>query len=258
MMRCPRLDRRAAVGGSLLMLCFGLQGCDLPHIEGYFPIGSLDVETHKVANWRQKEEVYIKYSYKSPANGVLKFNSCMDHQVTAMNVCGGHGFCAPFDRMNIVKPYFFCKCDLGWAGPECTTKQKSQTIAWLLSLFLGPFGVDQLYLDWTFWFMMKLLGLFVGVMLSLLGFEQCGIMLVLSYWFSDIVHIGSAPVRAVDAKVAADLPRWAFAVFTMLFFAFLGFGLGVRSVYFNVKLRRRFDDHQKYYGSTQSFNHRAV
>jgi len=254
-----RPDGRLAFAGCLIaLLSVFLEGCDLPHIEGYFPIATMDVDVHKVALWRQKEELYVKYSYKSPSTGHVKFNSCMDNEVLAQNVCGGHGFCSPFDRHNIVKPVFFCRCDLGWAGPECSTKQKSQTVAWLLSLFLGPFGIDQLYLDWTFWFAMKLLGLFSGLMLSALSFEKCGTLLILSYWFTDIVHIGSAAVRARDAKVAADLPRWAFAVFTLLFFAFLGFGLGVRSVYFKVKLKRRLDDHEKFYGSMHSFNHKVV
>merc|ERR550537_1078247 len=105
---------------------------------------------------------------------------------------------------------------------------------------------------------MKLLGAVVGLLLSLLNFTRCGQLLVLVYWFCDIVHIGSAPVRAHDAKVAADLPRWAFAVFTLLYFAFIGFGMGVCSVYWKVKLKRRLDDHQRYYGSGAAFNHKII
>lgn len=218
----------------------------------------MDVETHTVANWRTKEEMYVKFSYKNPSTGQIRFNSCMDPQMNAQHVCNGHGFCAPFDRNNIVKPTFFCKCDLGWAGPECSVKQKSQTIAWLLSLVFGPFGADQAYLEWPFWTGMKILGLFCGAMLSALGFQRCGILLILVYWFCDIVHIGSAPVRAANAKVAADLPRWAFAVFTLLYFAFIGFGMGVCSVYWKVKFKRRMDDHEKNYRSTESFNQKII
>jgi len=252
-----RWMRHGAVAAFLAMLSLGLQGCDLPHIEGYFPIGTMDVPMHKVAKWRQKEELFLKFSYKAP-DGKQKFNSCMDKNVTAQSVCSGHGYCAPFDRNNIVKPVFFCRCDMGWAGPECNVKQKSQAMAWLLSLLLGPIGADQFYLGWTFWMAMKLLGFFLGFMLSVLGFSRCGILLVLVYWFCDIVHIGSAPVRAIDAKVAADLPRWAFAVFTLLYFAFIGFGMGVCSVYWKVKYKRRMDDHAKFYGSTIPFNQKVI
>jgi len=244
--------------GTLVAVSLSLQGCDLPHIEGYFPIATMDVPTHKVAAWRQQEEVYTKFSYKDPATGAMKFNSCMNQQVSAQHVCNGHGYCAPFDRNNIVKPNFFCKCDLYWAGPECSVKQKSQTTAWLLALVLGPIGADQMYLGWPFWVSVKLFGGFCGFMLSMLGFTRCGILLVLCYWFTDIVHIGSAPVRAHDAKLAGDLPRWAFAVFTLLYFAFIGFGMGVCSVYYKVKFKRRMSDHEKFYGSTSNFNHKVI
>jgi TM2 domain-containing membrane protein YozV len=182
----------------------------------------------------------------------------MDNTMNALNVCGGKGFCEPFDRNDIVNPVFFCRCEPGWTGPECATKQKSQTVAWLLSLLFGPVGADQFYLQWTLWGGLKCFGLFVAFMLSALGFARVGILLVLGYWFSDIVKIGSAPVRAIDGKVAADLPRWAFAAFTLLYFAFIGFAMGVCSVYFKVKHKRRMDDHQRYYGSLQSFNHKVV
>jgi TM2 domain-containing membrane protein YozV len=204
---------------------------------------------HKVPFWRKEKEVYIKYSYKNPS-GQQKFNSCMDPTMNALNVCNGNGFCKPFDRNDIVNPIFFCRCEPGWTGPECTTKQKSQTIAWLLSLLLGFIGADQFYLGWSFWTLMKALGFFVGFMLSTLGFSRVGILLVLSYWFSDIVHIGSAPVRSFEGKVAADLPRWAFAAFTLLYFAFIGFAMGVCSVYFTVKEKRALADQKRYYGST--------
>lgn len=250
--RYCRLNRLTAVGASLVVLSLGLEGCDLPRVEGYFPIGSFDVTMHKVAFWRMQEEIYMKYSYKNPATGQPAFNSCMDAAMNALNVCNGHGWCAPFDKNNIVSPAFFCRCDMGWAGPECNIKQKSQTVAWLLSLVLGPIGADQYYLDWNFGVMMKLTGLTIGLMLVALGFARCGILLVLTYWFTDIVHIGSAPVRARDAKVAGDLPRWAFAVFTLLYFAFLGFAMGVCAVYWKVKAKRRMWDASRngsYYGS---------
>lgn len=216
-------------------------------MEGYFPIGSLDVPTHKVAYWRQAPEIFLKASYKNPSTGEVRFNSCMDPEMSAQAVCNGHGYCSPFDRNNIVKPLFFCKCDLYWAGPECEEKQKSQTTAWLLSLLFGFVGADQGYLGWYFWAFMKVVGFTVGVLVAALGFPRPAALIVLSYWFSDIVKIGSAPVRAANAKVAADLPRWAFAIFTLLYFAFIGFGMGVCSVYWKVKHKRRKADHEAYY-----------
>merc|ERR1719440_2451017 len=48
----------------LVAIATALQGCDLPHVEGYFAIGSVDVPTHKVAKWRQETDIYLKYSYQ--------------------------------------------------------------------------------------------------------------------------------------------------------------------------------------------------
>lgn len=230
----------------------GLQGCDLPKVEGYFNIFSLDIATHEVPYWRQEVDVYEKASYTDAATGEKKFNSCMDPNIDPQTVCGEHGYCSPFDRNNIVTPMFFCKCYEGWAGAECEVPQKSQTYAWLLSLIVGFLGVDELYLGWMKWFILKILGCVIAILFSLVGFPRPGIMFVLLFWFFDIVRIGSAPVRAVDAKVAADLPRWAFATFTMLYFAFVGFGLGINTVYWRVKFKRRMDDHRKHYGSMSS------
>merc|ERR1719198_683200 len=113
-----------------------------PRIEGYIPLG-LDVNNiaiHKVALWRQQQDIYQKFSYRSPKTGIVSFNSCMDKDVSAQEVCNSHGVCAPFDRLSVVSPVFFCKCDMGWAGPECTIRQKSQSVAWLLSLLFGWSG----------------------------------------------------------------------------------------------------------------------
>jgi hypothetical protein len=247
----------AGIAVCLLSLSLTLQGCDLPLVEGYLPMFTVSTNFHKVPYWRQQQEVYVKYSYKNPS-GKQKFNSCMDPTMNALNVCNGKGFCQPIDRNDIVNPIFFCRCDPGWSGPECTTKQKSQTIVWLLSLMFGFIGADQYYLGWTFWTFMKAMGFFVGLMLSSLGFSRVGIMLVLTYWFTDIVHFGSAPARSIEGKLAADLPRWAFAAFTLLYFAFIGFAMGVCSVYFKVKEKRRMDDHKKFYGSMHTFNHKIV
>jgi len=232
----------------LLAVSISLQGCimmgnDLPHIEGYVPImpGS-DMAIHKVAKWRQKTDSYITHSFKDPATGKVRFNSCMDKHISAQNVCNSHGICAPFERTNIVSPTFFCRCDSGWAGSECTIKQKSQLVAWLLSMSLGFVGADQYYLETTLPLILKVLGFFIGSMVSALGWRHVGLTIVMSYWFYDIVRIGSSPVHARHAKVAADLPHWAFAVFTLLFFAFLGLSMGVCKVYWRIKeKRRRYD-----------------
>jgi len=172
----------------------------------------------------------------------------MDADVSAQDVCSGRGVCSAFDRQDVTNPLFFCKCDMGWAGPECTIQQKSQTIAWLLSLSLGFCGADQYYLQLTVPFAAKLFGLFTGTMLSAVDMPHIGVTVVLSYWLYDIVNIGSGPVRARDAKVAADLPHWAFATFTIVYFAFIGFVLAICKVYWKIKDKRRRADFETYYG----------
>jgi hypothetical protein len=221
----------------------------LPRIEGYIPSG-LDADNiaiHKVALWRQQQDFYQKFSYKNPKTGVVSFNSCMDNDISAQEVCSSHGVCAPFDQLSVVNPVFFCKCDMGWAGPECTIQQKSQAVAWLLSLLFGWSGVDEYYLGWIYLTIFKILGLFFSFMLSALGFTHLGVATMLSYWLYDIVRIGSAPTRSVEAKVAADLPHWAFVCLTMLFFAFIAFVMGICKVFWHVREKRLKSDLETYY-----------
>lgn len=231
----------------------------LPHIQGYFPVvpDSNSMAIHKVAYWRQKPDAYIKNSYKNPKTGKVSFNSCMDKDVSAQDVCSSNGICAPFDKYN-VHPVFYCQCYLRWAGIECSIPRKSQLIAWLLSLFLGIFGADQYYLQQYFWCGMKILGLFTGCMLSALGAPHIGVILVLSYWLYDIVYIGSAPCQAREAKVAADLPHWTFVCWTIVFFAFIAFVMGVSKVYWKVKEKRRMADNENFYSACDAYTGKAV
>lgn len=222
---------------------------NLPHVDGYFPF-ALDPSTvavHKVAMWRQKIDYFTKNSYKNAKNGKVSFNSCMDKDVSAQDVCSSRGICQPFDKTDVVSPTFFCKCYLGWAGPECTIKQKSQTTAWMYSLFLGFTGADEYYLGENFWCGLKIFGLVTGFLLYVLDFPHIGVILVLSYWLYDIVRIGSAPVATSDAKVAADLPHWAFTCWTLVFFSFVAFCMGISKVYWAVKYKRRSADMKNFY-----------
>jgi len=258
-----------------------LQGCfdmDLALVEGYFPLmpgqkmelpgqptipGIPTGATHKVALWRQFEDAYSANSYIVPnsksatkPSGISAFNSCHDPRVTSQDVCGTHGVCAPWDRDEVTHPVFFCKCDLGYAGPECTIKAKSQTTAWLYSLLFGWCGMDEYYLEFNVAFALKLLGLFLGLMLYLLDWTHISMALILSYWFYDIVRIGSGPVHTrglIKHKVAADLPHWAFAFSTMLFFAFLGICMGICKIYWKIKDKRRKADLEINYNACNEY-----
>jgi len=228
---------------------------NLPHVDGYFPF-ALDpstVATHTVAMWRQETDYYTKFSYKNPKTGKVSFNSCMDKEVSAQDVCSSRGICMPFDKTDAVNPTFFCKCYVGWAGPECSIKQKSQTTAWLYSLFLGFVGADEYYLEETFWCGLKLFGLATGSLLYWMDWPHIGVILVLSYWLYDIVRLGSAAVHTKDAKVAADLPHWAFTCWTLVFFAFVAFCMGISKVYWAVKAKRRKADMSNFYFACDAY-----
>jgi len=228
---------------------------DLPHMEGYFPIAGPSspdsMGQHSVALWRQKPDYFTQLAHKSPKTGEMVVNSCHDKDVSVQDVCSSRGTCAPWDQQNIVSPIFFCKCDFGYAGPECRLTQKSQTTAWFLSCVGGWFGADEYYLEQRKFLLFKLIGLFFGGTLMACGANHVGQVLILSYWLYDIVRIGSGPVQSgsghTAAKVAADLPHWGFACFTVIFFGFFAFFLGVWRIYWKINEKRRKADNNKYY-----------
>jgi len=250
-----------------LMTSMSLQGCfdmDLAHVEGYFPFmpGS-NLAIHKVSVWRQFEDAYSANSYIVPNSksatkplGTSAFNSCRDKGVSSQNVCGTHGVCAPFDKTEVTHPVFFCKCDLGWAGNECTIQAKSQRTAWLLSLLFGWLGLDEYYLEFNVGFVLKVFGLTMGLSCYLLEYTHIGMLIVLSYWFFDIVRIGSGAVHThgfPKHKVAADLPHWAFAFSTILFFAFIGLCIGICKTYWKIKAKRRTNDLEINYNACDQY-----
>jgi len=240
----------ARVARVVFLAAWATVRCDLPRVQGYLPIGSFDADdmgTHKVAFWRQQPDYLETLSHKNTKTGEHIFNSCMARDMTAQEVCNGRGSCAPWSKQNPATPVFFCRCDLGWAGPECSIKQKSQTAAWMLSCLLGFAGVDEYYLGNIIDCCFKVLGLCIGLMLVALGFNRVGYMFILGYWLFDIARIGSGAVRAHDAMVAADLPHWAFACFTIVYFAFIAFLMGVCKVYMKITERRRHACLSKFY-----------
>ncbi|CAK0823911.1 unnamed protein product, partial [Prorocentrum cordatum] len=72
--------------------------------------------------------------------------------------------------------------------------------------------------------------------------ETVVVMLIYCPWLYDIVRIGSAPVNTVQCPLAADLPRWAFTSFTVMWVAFQALIHGIVNMYSSVLgKRRRFD-----------------
>mmetsp|Transcript_48415 Transcript_48415/g.85290 ORF Transcript_48415/g.85290 Transcript_48415/m.85290 type:complete len:317 (+) Transcript_48415:6-956(+) len=239
-----RLWQDASRGAAVAVLAgisILMQGCEVPRTTGFVDISN-GVSTHKVAFWRQKPEYYARFSYVEKSTNETAFNSCMDMTVSNLEVCSGRGHCELFNRKDITNPVFYCHCNTGWIDPECKTKQKSQAVAWLVSLSLGPLGLDEFYLGHSSWGALKLMLTIIAFFVHYLGSSRPACAAVIFAWFNDVVRIGSAPVRASDFKVAADLPRWAFSVFTMLFFAFVGFALGVTTLFYQVRQRRSLAD----------------
>ncbi|CAE8641228.1 unnamed protein product, partial [Polarella glacialis] len=135
---------------------------------------------------------------------------------------------------------FFCKCDSGWADPECRTKRKSQITTYGLTIFAGFLGADLFYLGY-FW-----TGLFkLVITLCAAGLWSCfsGSALILgapsiAWWMYDIIRVGAAPVYASDYRVNTDLPHWVFMLSVMLIFGTAGFLYSLESyVLFRKKKR---------------------
>lgn len=243
----------AAVAAAALVAT-SLQGCDVPHVAGYMIATNFDIKTHKVAEWRTRQNYWDFYSYQDPDTGEERFNSCMDTTLSVLEVCSGHGICAPFDPSEVEHPVLFCKCADEWGGVECRTKRKRQSIAWFISLLFGPLALDELYLGMQTEALSKLLITIAGCGIAASNFGA-GCALVGASWLFDVVRIGTGPVLTKTYRVQEDLPRISFAIFTILYFSFLAFLVAVASMYWTViKRRRHYDQMLSYtsYGSVKN------
>jgi len=189
--------RRIVWMGSLLVVLVSMQGCNY------------EVPVHHVGNWRGEPDYLISYEFVPPGGTVrdARLNSCSLSRLSQTLQCSGRGVCKSWDMQQLSNTQAFCTCDRDWADPECRTKRKSQLAAYLLSIFFGPFGVDQFYL----------------------GFPRTGIMKLLTlggfgvWWVVDIFRIGSAPIHAHNFRVANDLPHWGFVVSAVFLCILVGF-----------------------------------
>mmetsp|Transcript_94696 Transcript_94696/g.171003 ORF Transcript_94696/g.171003 Transcript_94696/m.171003 type:complete len:563 (+) Transcript_94696:128-1816(+) len=242
-----RSSRRASSGGLpnwvlmvVLAVCtVSLQGC------------SIAVPSHKKPNWRAKSDYLVKYEYVPPGQLATdaSLNSCNAKVASGVLQCSGRGECIPFSKLplsmvtsnhSVQHSAFFCKCDSGWADPECRTKRKSQITTYGLTIFAGFLGADLFYLGY-FW-----TGLFkLVITLCAAGLWSCfsGSALILgapsiAWWMYDIIRVGSAPVYASDYRVNTDLPHWVFMLSVMLIFGTAGFLYSLESyVLFRKKKR---------------------
>lgn len=193
--------------GALAAVALSLQGC-----------GAKD--WHDVGFWRQKSNYIVANEFKSPFNNDLILNSCADEAVPVNLKCSGRGNCRtwrPVSTMFTKTPRLsFCECDTNYAGPECTMTRKSHLTAYLLSIFLGVFGVDQFYLGYYSYG--------VGKLLTLGG---AGL-----WYVYDLVRIGSSPVYAKgNYRCADDLPHWAWLLTIVSFMLFIGFSIAIYCIY---------------------------
>lgn len=205
--RAPRLSTsKAAAAALLVVLAVFLQGCDY------------SIPVHKVAEWRKAMNYLISFEYipagQPPTSAVI--NSCNPkHLLDVTEQCAGNGFCTPWNSQPgdttatdvSQKPFMFCHCNPEYTDPECRTRRKSQTVAFLWSLFFGFLGADQFYLGFP-----------VAGILKLVTLGGAG-----AWWIFDTIRIGSAPVYAVNYKVAADLPFWTYVFSVFSFMTFVGF-----------------------------------
>jgi len=204
---------KSMIGGVLIMTTITLQGCT--------------VLQHSVGNWRKHNDYLITYQYLPPGGSFAAafLNSCSRKTVSATEQCSGRGYCRRLNATSIRDPPLsFCECDPGWADPECRTKRKSQTTAFLLSFFLGPFGADYYYLGFPIWGTLKLLTL-----------GGAGL-----WWMVDIVRTGAGPPYAAKFRCTPDLPHWVYVIASVAFFMLLAFGLSIES-YLRFKAKRRAD-----------------
>lgn len=250
----PVVAPRLAVAAALVAVSVTLCGCDVPRVEGYINGFDLDlnIDTHKIPLWRQMVNYCLQSSYEDPVTKQRRWNTCMDANLSALDTCSQHGRCEPFDENDPGNPIFFCRCDMDWCGLECEVRRKSQSTVFILSFTLGMFGVDEYYMGNLHEAIMKLCILFCGLTVAFLkgplqsmdlpGMElHNGLVkaLIFGPWLYDIVRIGSAPVNTLQCPLAADLPRWAFTSFTVMWVAFHALGEGIVDMYYSVLKKRR-------------------
>mmetsp|Transcript_145033 Transcript_145033/g.377348 ORF Transcript_145033/g.377348 Transcript_145033/m.377348 type:complete len:265 (+) Transcript_145033:1225-2019(+) len=240
----------AAVAVAAVLSATTLQGCDVPHVEGYLIAGNVEVSTHSLAAWRSMPDYWEQNAYVDPETGEMSFNSCMNRELSILEVCSGHGRCTSFDPEDLAHPLFFCKCDDEWGGVECDTRRKRQSIAWFLSLLFGPLALDELYLGIPAQTLTKLLWTVMGCMIAGVRLAP-GFAMVVVGWLFDVVRIGTGPVLTRNYRVQEDLPRLAFAICTVLYFSALAFLVALASMYWTVLSRRRHYDQMLCYSSTK-------
>mmetsp|Transcript_9757 Transcript_9757/g.17608 ORF Transcript_9757/g.17608 Transcript_9757/m.17608 type:complete len:262 (-) Transcript_9757:47-832(-) len=244
---------QVATWAAIVAIACVLQGCDVPRLEGYVSISDASIGIHEVSNWRSAPNYFESQAFQDPLTGQVGFNSCMNPNTDAMHVCSGRGSCKAFDPDDTSSPVFFCDCEQGYGGPECGTVRKRQSTAWLISLLFGYTGADELYLQWWLPAACKFMLTVIAVLLwAIAGASKLGATLFGAPWVFDLVRIGSAPVRAANYRVEADLPAFNFAVLTVVFFAFVGYVFGMRAMYKAVLQRKYKAGRDLTYGSASS------
>jgi len=202
---------RLPVLSCLTLFCgFFLQGCNVA------------VPRHTVGNWEAKPNYLTEFQYVPPGKPETSaiLNSCMDPGIATSLQCSGHGSCRQWNDVAVVPgsklpKLVFCECDRDYADPECTTARKSQVTAFVLSLFLGVFGIDQFYLGYVWYGVAKLLT--VG------GFGL--------WYLFDLCRIGSTPpLTRYNFRAAADLPHFAFVLTVVTAMLFFGFAISIWSI----------------------------
>eukprot|EP00931_Biecheleriopsis_adriatica_P086887 TRINITY_DN61445_c0_g1_i1.p1 TRINITY_DN61445_c0_g1~~TRINITY_DN61445_c0_g1_i1.p1 ORF type:complete len:526 (+),score=95.18 TRINITY_DN61445_c0_g1_i1:189-1766(+) len=217
----------------LAFLCLSLQGCDGPH-------------SHKVGNWRQADDYLMDYQFVPPGESSKEavLNSCSVPGLSAMVQCSGHGGCETWPTSQEQNPTPFCKCDPGWADPECRTPRKSQAWAYFLAIFFGILGADRFYLGFTYSAWLKLLTLGIlsiywvtewmitgspTVQLQRDIRSWSGLLKVIfcfsigSWYFIDVIRVGSAPLETYSFRAAPDLPHKVFVASSVFLAMIAGF-----------------------------------
>jgi TM2 domain-containing membrane protein YozV len=203
--------------GVMAMIAMSLQGCDA------------DVLIHKVGNWRAEPDYLITHEFVPPGGKVessKNINSCSYPGLSPVLQCSGRGTCQRW--AGIDNELSFCQCDVAWADPECRTKRKSQTIAFILAIFTGYLGADHFYLGFPLPGLAKLFLTLIGVSFSPC-FTFIGVTMIFAsgtWWIYDVIRVGSAPVPASGSfLVANDLSHFAYVLSIVLFALFLGFSI---------------------------------